>query len=108
MTPAYAERRVLAVLLTAPERVAETGLKTDDFTFEYHRQIFDAIKAKHTGDLLVLELSDDVSQYAIDLDENWAPENLGAFARIVRKDAEQRRFARAVRKLSGASERVAR
>ena len=105
---AYSERRVLSLLLIAPERVVETGLAADDFMFEFDRQIFGAIAEKRTGDILVLALPDDVSRYALDLDENWAPTNLRAFAGIVRDDAEQRRFASAVRKLSAAAEKTAR
>lgn len=104
----YAEHRVLSLLLIAPERIVETGLVAENFVLACHREIFDAIAAKETGDILALGLSDDVSQYALGLDENWSPTNLRAFASIMLDAAEQRRFARAVRKLSGAAERAAR
>jgi hypothetical protein len=101
MTPAYVERRVLAILLTAPGRIAETGLKVDDFTFEYHRQIFRAIAEKQTGDILVLGLPDDVSRYAVALDEDYAPTNLCVLADVILDDAKQRDFARSVSRLRG-------
>src|SRR5258706_13459429 len=99
MTPAYVERRVVTILMTAPGRIAETDLNAADFSFEYHRAIFQAIAEKETGDILALGLPDYVSRFALGLDENWAPTNLRAFSEIMRDDSRQRDFARSVFRL---------
>jgi len=101
MSDGYAERRVLAMLLIAPERIDEIDLAPDDFEYTSHRDLFRAISEKRTGDLLSLELSDEVAKFALTLEENHAPSNLVPFSRIVAKAAEQRRFARSVSRLRG-------
>jgi replicative DNA helicase len=101
VTTGYAERRVLALLLANPERVTETSLSPKDFVFDYHGLIFGAIADTNTGEVLGLGLPDEVSRYALGLDENWTSVNLSAFAEIVRQDAAQRRFVRSVAKLRG-------
>lgn len=98
---AFAERRVLAIVLAHPERLQETGLKPEDFYFDFSREIFSAIGKHGTGEVVSLGLPDDVSAYALDLDESYAPENLQAWARIVKAAAEHRAFEKRVSRLRG-------
>ena len=89
----YAERRVLSLLLAYPALTVD--LKADDFEYAFHRLLFAAV-----GDeIATMPVLDEVKVYALNLDENWAPENLGAFADIVKKAAAQRRFAQGVERL---------
>ena len=88
----YAERRVLSILLASPGLLPEANLEVDDFAVQYHRLIFQAIAEKKTGDILALGLPGDVGRFALGLDEDWAPKNLGALVALVKQAAEQRRF----------------
>jgi hypothetical protein len=97
----YAERRVLALLLADPQRVQETDLAADDFEYRDHRELFQAITEKRTGDVLALDLPDDLSRFALALDENWTPTNLLVMSGIVGAAARQRGFARSVSRLRG-------
>lgn len=97
---AFAERRVLAILLANPD-LMPAGLKSEDFYFDFSREIFAAIGKRGTGEVVSLELSDEVSTYALNLDESYAPENLAAWARIVKAKAEQRAFEKRVSRLRG-------
>lgn len=97
----YAERRVLALLLADPLRVQETDLAAADFEYPFHRELFCAIAEKRTGDVLALGLPDEISRFALTLEENWAPTNLLAFSGIVGESARQRGFARNVSRLRG-------
>lgn len=101
MMPPWVEQRVLSLLMLEPQRTAETQLLPEDFQYPPHRRIFSAIVENGTADLLVLGLPEDVSIYALELDEAWAPGNLGALCRMLRAAREQRRFAQSVEKLRG-------
>lgn len=92
----YAERRVLSLLIAQPE-LYPSGLSAGDFRYSFHQEIFKAIE-KGT-DVTDLELADDVKAYMLDLDEDYAPENLALFSNIVKTKAALRQFAQSVGRL---------
>ena len=92
----YAERRVLSILLGRPE-LYPCGLSAEDFKYGFHREIFQALAT--TGDLTEMPLDDEVKSYMLDLDEDYAPQNLGLFANMVKTRANLRRFAESMRRL---------
>lgn len=91
----YAERRVLSLLFADQE--LRVDLKAEDFKFLWHQQIFTALASG--SDVTAMGLPDDVKAYLVGLDEDWAPRNLGTFAAIVKREADQRRFADGVARL---------
>jgi hypothetical protein len=86
----YAERRVLALLLEDPAKMALAGLDSIDFEYTWHSIIFDQLRKGN--DVNAMTCHDDVKQYVVGLDENWTPENFGTFVTMVHDHAEQRRF----------------
>lgn len=91
MSDGYAERRVLSILFRCP---GPCDLEAGDFEFAWHSVIFHALNT-----FTEMALEDELKAYLLDLDENWAPENLPAFARMVKKNAAQRRFVEGVARL---------
>ncbi len=100
---AYAEQRVLGILLAHPEALNATRLRAEDFCYSDHETLFTAIRDCKSGDVLVLAelVGDDVAAYASELavHQSFAPENLSGYARRVRECAEARRFASSVARL---------
>lgn len=90
---AWAERRVMAILLTYPE--LKVDLEANDFEYEWHRLLY----VNRCPEIALMDVPDEVKAYALDLDENEAPELLGAFVRIVKRKSAQRQFAEGVSRL---------
>lgn len=91
----YAERRVLAIMFANP--ALAPALKAEDFKYVWHQIIFKGLS--QGNDVTVMDIADDVKAYLLGLDEDWTPQNLELFARLVREDADQRRFAESMGRL---------
>lgn len=91
----YAERRVLSIMLANPD-LWPAGLEAQDFEYEWHSRIFARIPE---GEIAEMDLPVEIKTFALDLDENWTPQNIVPFVEFVKRGAQTRRFAASVGKL---------
>lgn len=91
----YAERRVLSIMLANPS-LWPAGLDASDFEYEWHSKVFEQIPK---GEIALMELPDPIKVFALNLDEDWTPENIVPFVDAIKRGALARRFAANVGRL---------
>lgn len=91
----YAERRVLSIMLANP-LLWPGGLETFDFEYEWHGKVFEQIPH---GEIASMAFSDEIKVFALNLDEDWTPENIVPFVECIKREAQTRRFAASLGKL---------